>query len=274
MTDKQAPQSPSDADNPIILNSSTSEYVGEVESNDGNSKCQKKECSNKEHSPVNNKADFHADKDSYKSPSNVLQTIFLIVNIILAIYTIKLFYQTKESVRIANDALSDSRINDSLSKTQYTPYLQAGNFRYVNDTTLAYSIFNLTQYPAKILGVQFAPGAAGSINPLAMQTQVSGDSSKAVFAPVHAPLSENVYVIKESPVEMSYTGYYPKINEKGGRLYGRIYYMNEITLQYRLYSFSVFLSGTNSKISHQFHNNENINTKIEHIPTIVSKYEQ
>ncbi|MEP7375278.1 MAG: hypothetical protein ABI675_17895 [Chitinophagaceae bacterium] len=143
---------------------------------------------------------------------------------------------------------------------QNMPYLQVGNFRYVNDSTLGYTLFNLNQYPAKIAAISLAIGVVGSINPLALQRQADGGGQNSPFVPVVDPLSVDVYVIKETPVERFFNPHSPisaYINEKAVRLYGRIWYKDVGTKKNRVYSFSVSLSRMNSKMEHKFHQNDN-----------------
>src|SRR3989337_3716783 len=116
MSDEQAPHSNGDPNDPIIQNSSTSEYVSEVETDQKEAKAQSKPPYNNNQPPVDVNVDVHIPKDKSSFWSNAIQIVSVSVNVAMVLFTYWLFTQTKESVDIASKALADSRKNDSLNR--------------------------------------------------------------------------------------------------------------------------------------------------------------
>lgn len=116
MNEEQATNSDSNPDNPIIPQTAASEYVPEVESDQKYSTAHGKPCDKNEQPPINFKVDVHIPKDKSSFWSNGIQIVSVAVNAVMLLFTFWLFTQTKESVEIADNALKDSRYNDSVNR--------------------------------------------------------------------------------------------------------------------------------------------------------------
>jgi hypothetical protein len=173
-------------------------------------------------------------------------------NIFVAFFA---FIALKHSRQAVKDNIENFRL-------QNMPYLQAGNFRYKNDT-LSFSLFNLNHYPARIKEGKLLASGQSDINYLAGITSdslpiVHIDGTFSIRPAISTVL--NKYIIKDSPIDVV-TPQADLIffNNKDGYLLGQLSYTDEVAKTERFYEFIIRISGTRQNIKAEFFKNMNWN---------------
>jgi hypothetical protein len=209
--------------------------------------------------------------------SSILEKAVAVANVVTALIAIIAIYFAFDAARVARRSVKDSSEN---FKRQNTPYLQIGGFKVV-DNKLIFFLSNLNQYPAKIEGGKFGFSTVGTIAKLDSITKIIRvtdlDKTPEEWQELYnSPAKEtkptfdntiiNYYVVKDSPVEITYGTYaqtFFDMSAAGAKGYfiGRIFYTDEVAGTKRMYEFVVRIYGTPSEVKSEFASNINAEVK-------------